>query len=305
MWAESEEGVGSTFTFTLPIPGEHVPFARLQGGRPLEPPQAEARVPILVVDPDPTVATMIDRHLEEYEVVQVAEVDRLSAEVMLHRPRAVECNVPPGDWSGSRATIADAAMSIPVPFIKCSLPSQAWVADDLAVMGCLTKPITARQLLPQIERFEQARSILVIDDDRDFCQLVDRMLEASGQAFDVRRAYGGQDALRALRAQRPDLVLLDLIMPGVDGFQVLDEMQRDPELSDVPVLLLTATSYAEDTLARRGGKMVSIYRADRLSLPEVLHCLRATIDVLEPHYDKWSVSEETLVMHNESPGVRL
>jgi len=90
-------------------------------------------------------------------------------------------------------------------------------------------------------------------------------------------------------------VLLDLIMPGVDGFQVLDEMRHDPHLANVPVVLVTATSYAEDALAQRGGRQVSLYRTDGLSPAEVLRCLRAFVGLLEPHYDERAMPE---VMRN-------
>jgi len=289
---ESHEGIGSTFFFTLPIPGQYIPVSRLKVNRPLEPSWSKTRPPILVIDPDPAVADLVRRHVEEYEVVQVDEVDRLAEEVMLHHPQAVVCNVSPGRQGGYDGnTIGDGVVSMPVPFIECSLPSQAWVAKDLAVAACLTKPITAGQLLREVERLDSVHDVLVIDDDRGFCQLVERILEATGRAFEVRRAYDGEEGLLALRTRQPDLLLLDLIMPGVDGFQVLEEMRQEPELADVPVVLLTATSYVEDALAQRGGQMV-IHRPDGLSLAEVLRCIRAVIGVLEPRYDERSAPEE-------------
>ena len=91
-------------------------------------------------------------------------------------------------------------------------------------------------------------------------------------------------------------VLLDLIMPGIDGFGVLEEMRQDRALADVPIVILTATSYAEDALAQRGAQQVSIHRPDGLSPAEVLRCLRAMVGVLEPHYDERSMPEEMLLM---------
>jgi CheY-like chemotaxis protein len=106
----------------------------------------------------------------------------------------------------------------------------------------------------------------------------------------VTHAYDGAEGLEAMCAHRPDLVLLDLIMPGVDGFQVLEKMRQQPELTDVPIVLLTATSYAEDALEQRGSQVV-IRRPDGLRPAEVLRCLRAVIGVLEPRYDERSAPE--------------
>jgi signal transduction histidine kinase/CheY-like chemotaxis protein len=289
VWVESEEGVGSTFSFALPIPGAHVPFSRLQAGRPLELHQVETPFPILVVDPDPGVATLVQRHLEAYEVVWVEDIDQLMDQIALHHPRAVVLNAPPGTQVDRNGI-----PSVPVPLIECSLPSQAWVADNLAVTAVLTKPVAAERLMGEIERLGDVRDILVVDDDRGFCHLVERLLEANGRAIDVRRAYNGANGLRAMRARYPDLLLLDLAMPGIDGFRVLEEMQGDTELAGIPVVLLTATSYAEDVLTRSGGQRLLIHRPNGLSSVEVLHCLRAVVGILQPHYDERSTPELAL-----------
>jgi CheY-like chemotaxis protein len=96
--------------------------------------------------------------------------------------------------------------------------------------------------------------------------------------------------LIAMRAQRPDLLLLDLVMPEMDGFQVLAEMRRDPELDKIPVVLLTATNYAENALAQRANRIV-IHRPDGLLPAQTLRCLRAVIGVLEPPLDDRLASE--------------
>ncbi len=233
-------------------------------------------------------ASLIKRQVEGYEVRQVKAVGQLAEEVMVHHPQAVVWNMLPGERNDY-----DSDFRAPVPIIECSLPSQSWVADNLEVVACLTKPITAQQLLREIERLGNVYDVLVIDDDWGFCQLVERILKTTGRAFAVRRAYEGKDGLQAMRAQRPNLVLLDLMMPEVDGFQVLEEMRREPELADVPVVVLTATSYAEDVLAQRGGQVV-LRRPDGLSPAEVLRCLRGMIGLLEPRYDERLMPEEVL-----------
>ena len=232
-----------------------------------------------MVDPDPAVAALVRRHMPDYEVVPVTDDRQLAGEIQTRHLRAVIYNVQPG----RRSPIALEALP-PVPLIECSLPSPAWLARDLAVAGCLTKPVGQAQLLEQLRLAGEVTHVLIVDDDRGFVHLVRRMLEASGQAYQLRHAYNGVRGLAALREQAPDVVLLDLMMPEMDGFQLLEAMRREPELAAVPVILLTATTYAEDLIAGHASPLV-VRRSQVLHPPEVLQCLKAIVDVLEPKYE--------------------
>ena len=155
--------------------------------------------------------------------------------------------------------------------------SQAW--------SLLAKEFKLSRRQREIARLGHVSKVLVVDDDRGFCQLVDRMLTATRNGFRVRQAYDGQDGLAQMRASRPDLVLLDLIMPDLDGFQVLEEMRDDPALARVPVVLVTAADLAEDMLMQRSSELV-VRRPDGLRLSEVLRCLQALVGLLQPRYDE-------------------
>jgi signal transduction histidine kinase/CheY-like chemotaxis protein len=278
---ESQAGQGSTFFFSLPKLISYIPATSSPKSDMPEPYWPDGRLPlILVVDPDPTVAVMIHRRFEGYEVKHIQQVEQLGEAIILHHPRAVICNVPPGE----SVRYPDMA-TLSVPLIECSLPSQAWLADDLAVVGSLSKPIMAEDLVGTLDKLGQVDDILLIDDDRGFAQLVERMLQAHGKSCHMRRAYDGEEGLLAMRAQPPDLVLLDLMMPVKDGFQVLAEMKQTAELADIPVVLLTATSFAEDALEQRASRLV-ISRPGGLQPGEVLAYLREVIELLEPHYDE-------------------
>ena len=291
IWVQSQPGQGSTFCFTLPIPGRSVPVAHLTVDQlPARAPSA-TKPHILVVDPDPALVSMIDRHIETCDVTQVDDPMQVKNTVMLYHPQAVIYNTRPGRPLTSCEHLAmDDVNSLPPPIIECSLPSQSWLADDLAVRACLTKPFSTEQLLRQLDQLENVIDVLVVDDDRGLCELVERMLTGSGRDMSVRQAYDGESGLFAMRSQAPQLLLLDLMMPGIDGFELLQTMRQDPNLCDIPVVLLTATSYSEDTLTRNGGQMV-IRRANGLRSAEVLRCLRAVVGELETHYDERSVPD--------------
>jgi len=81
------------------------------------------------------------------------------------------------------------------------------------------------------------RRILLVDDDRDFIEAMTAVLENS---YDLEVAYGGQEGLAKARASRPDLILLDVIMPDEDGFTVCEKLKADPALADVPIIMLTS-----------------------------------------------------------------
>lgn len=278
IWAESQPGEGSTFTFTLPIVSRFPAMLKPDNGPWAKPAKPETSPVLLAVEPDPMVAELLSRHLTDYKVIPVQSMDQLADAIATHRPHAVIHNVPPTECSHSPPCPGH------VPIIECSLPSRAWAARELSVAGCLTKPITSQQLLQELSRLHDVRDILIIDDDRGFVQLVERVLQASNGGYNLRRAYDGREGLQAMVEHPPDAVLLDLMMPGEDGFRVLEEMRCVPELASIPVVVLTATSYTEDILSKKENKIV-IHRPGGLRLAEVLRCLEAALPVLETSYD--------------------
>lgn len=83
-----------------------------------------------------------------------------------------------------------------------------------------------------------ATRILVVDDEPLLCRMVASILQRTG--YQVETAYNGQDALTAARRIRPDLITLDVMMPDISGIQVAQELRKDPELSEVPIIFITA-----------------------------------------------------------------
>ncbi len=113
--------------------------------------------------------------------------------------------------------------------------------------------------------------ILIVDDEYVFCQFLQLALELEG--YTVHVAYGGDDALQVLPDLRPDLILLDLCMPQISGWEVLDSIRRDERLCTIPVVLMTALA---DEVTRHTGecKRVDSFLTKPLAVDEIIKAVR-------------------------------
>jgi signal transduction histidine kinase/CheY-like chemotaxis protein len=275
IWAESEPGIGSTFFFSLPLP--HVrPLPKPYQTRPIEPLPQMVRPYLLATDPDPLVISLLQRHLTDFEIIPVGNPDEMADQITAYHPLAAIYNLPPGE-----AAPAKWVDGLTVPIIECSLPSQAWMADMLGAVACLTKPINFEQLRAEMAQLGPMQRVLVVDDNPGICQLVERGLAAIQAELVVQVAYDGRAALNAMQQERPDLMILDLIMPQMDGLAVLTTMQNDNSLATIPVILLTATNYMEDRLAQAGSQ-IRVSQATPWPPGDTLRCLEGILQSLRP-----------------------
>jgi len=109
---------------------------------------------------------------------------------------------------------------------------------------------------------EKKAKILIIDDDPDFVESTKIVLES--KPYDVIVAYEGTDGLRRAREESPDLILLDIIMPGKDGFTVAEQLKKDPELTGIPVIMLTSFS------SKRGETSIPVSRGYELDTEDYI-----------------------------------
>jgi len=100
----------------------------------------------------------------------------------------------------------------------------------------------------------QSKTILVIEDDKFLRELISRKL--TGEGFDVLEAVDGEDGVKKIKEEKPDIVLLDLILPGIDGFEVLAKLRDDPEISSIPVIILSNLGQREEV--EKGLKLGAI-----------------------------------------------
>ncbi|MBZ0285531.1 MAG: response regulator [Anaerolineae bacterium] len=258
---ESQEGVGSVFTFTLPLP-------KLLPGHTQSTQKSDEiirEIVWLVVDADLHVSKLIRRYMRGCSIVQIDNLEQLDEAIRRYSPQGVIFNNP------QDAAIPNHLIDLPIPVVICSLPSTTQMVKKLGVDACLSKPMLPQQLIEQLQPYDDVETILVIDDDVGVVQLVQRSLENRYPHLVVRRAYNGEQACEMMRTAIPDLVLLDLVMPTMSGFEVIAIMKADPQLQHIPIILLTATKYIYSDDETRGE--LHIHQHGGLKPMEVLKLL--------------------------------
>ena len=284
MWAESQVGVGSTFYVSLPLPGALPQVVSLRQTRVRKQTDLSG-APLVLVDPDPGIAEMLSRYLGDRPLLPLSDTDDVEALVETERPLGVIINqspdAPTQTWLGG---VGDLCKRHSVPVVRCSIPSPSWLVRATGLDDCLTKPVSQESLSRMLDRYcREPSTILVVDDDPGFVKLVSRWLRTLPMAADVLTAYTGADALGIARNRTPDLMFLDLLMPEMDGFEVLETVRDDPMLEDMRVIAVTATSYAMEVLRRHGGQL-TLTRAGGIPTGQLVDVLNAIFQCVRPSY---------------------
>lgn len=120
--------------------------------------------------------------------------------------------------------------------------------------------------------------IMVVDDEAALLSLVTQMLEKEG--FEVVQAHGGRECLEKLEHERPDLILLDIMMPGLSGWEVLEEIGKREDLNSIPVCMLTVKDLTEDTLTKESIKGLIDYVTKPFSREALISRVRGNLEAL-------------------------
>jgi CheY-like chemotaxis protein len=281
----SDIGQGSTFYFTLPL--FNLDELKLLEDDYLER-SGEQKV-ILTIDDDRQVLNLYERYLMDhgYRVVPLTDPSQAVQLARQHNPFAITLDImmPRIDgWQVLEALKKDPATK-EIPVIICSIVENQAKGFNLGAVGYLTKPILEEDLIKALNRVNadgNIHDILVVDDDKDDLRLLQKILEEKS-SFKVRLANGGVEGLVALQTSPPQVVILDLFMPELDGFSLLDTMRSDPKLADIPVIIFTAGDLTEEQhtrLSEFSQKMLhkSEFREEELlgSLENVLKKLKTS-----------------------------
>jgi CheY-like chemotaxis protein len=211
---------------------------------------------VLVIDDDPTVRDLMRRYLsrEGFDVVTAAG-GREGLEIAreLH-PSVITLDVFMPDldgWSVLQALKQDGDLRR-IPVILMTISDEKQKGITLGASGHLTKPIDRAQLAQLLDRFKTAAPhALVVEDNLTDREMMRRLLVGEGWA--VTAAGNGREALDRLKSERPNLILLDLMMPEMDGFEFLAEFRKTPTFASTPVIVVTAADLTLEDRRRLDG----------------------------------------------------
>jgi signal transduction histidine kinase/CheY-like chemotaxis protein/putative methionine-R-sulfoxide reductase with GAF domain len=284
IWVESEAGQGSTFGFAIPTGSSEpaltsVPEVNLGSGLPTEV-AAGSRPTVVVVEDDLRSFDLLRVYLEAAgaRVVSARDGEEGLDTVRRLSPAGVVLDILlPGidGWEVLARLKADPATAA-IPVVVVSMLDERGHGYALGAAEYLVKPVGKDQLLAALHRVaaipERPHTVVAIDDDPMAIELVRASLEPEG--WTVLGAATGQEGLTLIRERKPSAVLLDLLMPGMDGFEVLEALRADPDTKSVPVVILTSMSMTQQDKERLQGRITYVARKtefDLSGLPGLLH----------------------------------
>ncbi len=277
---ESEPGIGSTFSFTIPtapviIPEQEVP----DNSNAVEAPQPESSISpgpmhlrpktmsVMAVDQDVEIISLYRRYLARagYEVFGITHPEEVLEMASKRRPDIILLDVNLHDQAGwdllDMLNGMDLTRSIPV--VVCSLNPDRTRALDAGAAEYVFKPFSEEQLVDAFRRVEAIATrqcILLVDDQPETVRGLLDALTTSAR-YDVLCATDGEQALDMIaQTDHIDLVILDLRMPGVDGFEVVRTLRAEERTAAIPVLVLTADDVTSEE--RAALDVIAIYRKD-------------------------------------------
>jgi signal transduction histidine kinase/CheY-like chemotaxis protein len=284
---ESELGKGSRFTIDLPLEARSpllttvptngsVGKAAVDVSRPL----------VIIVEDDTAAAELLMRQIEHAGFRTEIARTGLEAVAMAkeHKPAAITLDIMLPDVDGWEVLtrLKRDPVTSDIPVIVVSVVDNPDLGRALGALDYFVKPVEARELVKRLSNFKFKRKpkgrqtrVLVVDDEAANRQWLKEVLEPAG--FTVLLANGGQEAIKLARSRKPDLVVLDLLMPGVNGFDVVEALSEHSATKAIPIMVLTAKHLTEADIDQLNGHVSTILKRGSTGAVDLLGQLQAVL----------------------------
>lgn len=272
MWIESAPGQGTRVSFTLPLPSQDagLPLASLRVSTPTT--IEQMRPHILVIDDDLRTVALLRRYITGCDFVLAANAPQVQARLAEQAPDVILVEPRMGAWW--RDLVAATGENIPV--VETPLPGAHHASAMLGAADFLPKPVTRDDLAFVLERLHcQPHTALVIDDDPHIVRLIGRMLRSLAPEVHILEAFDGAEGLAIARSHAPEVIFVDLNMPGMSGEQFIDAVQAEPALAGAPIVVVSVRSSEQENAPIQGE--VRVQRTQGFALSELLTLLESTL----------------------------
>ncbi len=264
----SAPGKGSTFYFSIPIAQSKA-----------QDEQESGRV-ILAIDDDPQIISLYERYLEPkgFQVIGLSDPAKAKERVKQLKPFAITLDIMMPGYDGWQVLtdLKSSSETRDVPVVVCSIVEDEEKGFSLGAADYLVKPVLEEDLLSALDRLNgdgSIREVLVIDDDPNDLRLLGKMLAEQGR-YKAILAEGGPAGWNSIKSKPPHAIVLDLFMPEMDGFTILEQLRKDEKLRDIPAIVITGADLTSeqqkqlDSLGQRLLQKSSLREKDLISLIE-------------------------------------
>ena len=210
-----------------------------------------------------------------FELYRAENATEINTAIKMYQPRAILED----DTQDSLLR----EQEIPNPIISCKLSKDFNITEHYDLLDCLSKPVSLGDLRETLSPLDGIETAIVIDDDPNFGQMIERFLHTIDQNITVARSLDGYDALKKMQNHPPNLALIDLVLPELNGIEIIEIMRSTRILEDTIILLLTAHNYGTDFKPAEFSQFTVTLPDNNFPL-EVFDCIRATSRVLKQRY---------------------
>jgi signal transduction histidine kinase/CheY-like chemotaxis protein len=277
----SMQGSGSTFTISLPPQGPALPQPTQSTLPPVSSGQSSGPL-VLLVEDDHAAAELLMRHLAG--AGYRTEIARTGTEALVKarelRPLAITLDIllPELDGWEVITRLKSDPLTSAIPIFVVSVVENPELGKALGAIDYFVKPVNAKELVRRLQRFLPAASVghehpcvLVVDDEPTNLALLKESLEPAG--FTVLTASGGREAVELAESREPDLVLLDLVMPEVSGFDVVEALRTNASTRETPIMVITAADLSEADRQKLAGRVSTILSRSSTGTADLLGLL--------------------------------
>jgi len=287
IWVESEWGKGSTFRFRFPMilaaELSSTPSAILEGIE-AELGNSDEEPLVLIIEDNPQAAQLIEKYLRDSgyrtEIARdgvegIEKAKRLKPGVI-----TLDMILPVKDGWQVMKELKSHPICKNIPIIIISVTDQKKLGFSMGAVGYFVKPVNPEELLETIKRLprpnlrmNQHPKVLVIDDDKTASDLMELILESEG--YEVLKCFNGRDGLRVTEEKQPDLIILDLIMPEISGFNVAYQLKQNPSTRGIPIIILTSMDVDDEAKEQLQGFVSGLMNKSRFTKKDLLREINA------------------------------